>query len=349
LFSSLPGSPTSHNDNKETAMADSKQLTVVYEHPHWFTPLFTELERRGILFRKVDASVDPFDPTTLDPDRDVVFNRISPSSWTRGRGALIATTQRWLRDLEAKGVDVINGADTFDLEISKAAQLRLLRSIGARAPRTRVVRDVAELPDASRELDFPLIVKPNTGGSGAGIKRFLSIDDLRASLAANEIGIPPGDLLLLQEYHPPRTKSIVRIETLDGQFLYAIRIHLGNDSGFDLCPADVCKTTMGEELSNAACAVDAQKQGLSVEAFEAPPYAVKTVEQIARASKLDVGGIEYLESDRDGEIYYYDVNALSNFVSDPLRVIGFDPTARLVDSIEERLGVANAALAGRAS
>ncbi len=330
-------------------MADLRQLTVVYEHPHWFTPLFRELERRGIPFRKIDASVETFDSAALDPDRDVVFNRISPSAWMRGRGALIPAAQRWLQDLETRGVEVINGAETFALEISKAAQLRLLRVTGARAPRTRVVRQVAELPDASLELTFPLIIKPNTGGSGAGIRRFLAFEDLGAALAANEIAIPEGDVLLLQEYHRPHTNSIVRIETLDTRFLYAIRIHLGEDSGFDLCPADVCKTTTGVELSSAACAVDAQKQGLSVEAFDPPAHAVTTVEQIARESKLDVGGIEYLESDRDGEIYYYDVNALSNFVSDPLRVIGFDPTTRLVDSIELRLGITNVALAGRAS
>ena len=38
--------------------------------------------------------------------------------------------------------------------------------------------------------------------------------------------------------------------------------------------------------------------------------------------------------DRDGEVYFYDVNALSNFVADPLRVIGFDPFVRLADFLE---------------
>ena len=50
-----------------------------------------------------------------------------------------------------------------------------------------------------------------------------------------------------------------------------------------------------------------------------------------------MGGIEYLESSRDGRLYFYDINALSNFVAEPLKVIGFDPTARLADALEERL------------
>jgi hypothetical protein len=35
--------------------------------------------------------------------------------------------------------------------------------------------------------------------------------------------------------------------------------------------------------------------------------------------------------DRDGKIYYYDINALSNFVADARQVIGFDPVVNLVD------------------
>jgi hypothetical protein len=46
---------------------------------------------------------------------------------------------------------------------------------------------------------------------------------------------------------------------------------------------------------------------------------------------VEVGGIEYVTDDRTGRQLYYDVNALSNFVADPVRVIGFDPYQRLTD------------------
>jgi hypothetical protein len=55
------------------------------------------------------------------------------------------------------------------------------------------------------------------------------------------------------------------------------------------------------------------------------------VERIVAAAGIEVGGIEYVVDDRDGQIYYYDVNALSNFVADAPRVIGFDPFVNLVD------------------
>ena len=101
-------------------------------------------------------------------------------------------------------------------------------------------------------------------------------------------------------------------------------------------PRIICKTTDGRELTSAACPADAVKRGLSVEPYEPPRDIIDAVERIAAATHLDVGGIEYLESERDGEIYFYDINALSNFVADPVAVVGFDPTARLVDALIAR-------------
>ena len=42
---------------------------------------------------------------------------------------------------------------------------------------------------------------------------------------------------------------------------------------------------------------------------------------------------------RDGKPYFYDINALSNFVADARNVIGFDPFERLVDYLIERAGI----------
>jgi len=39
--------------------------------------------------------------------------------------------------------------------------------------------------------------------------------------------------------------------------------------------------------------------------------------------------------DRDGSLVYYDINALSNFVADAPRVIGFDPFQKLADYLEK--------------
>ena len=139
----------------------------------------------------------------------------------------------------------------------------------------------------------------------------------------------------MQEAAPLRDGHITRVETLGGRFLYAIDVFPAVDS-FDLCPADACQTTGGQELVRGACAVDAPKNGLRVEGVTPPAEIVAQVERIAREARLDVGGIEYLVDDRDGQHYFFDVNALSNFVADAPRVIGFDPFVPFADYLEER-------------
>lgn len=66
---------------------------------------------------------------------------------------------------------------------------------------------------------------------------------------------------------------------------------------------------------------------------------IEKVERTIQAAGIDVGGIEYLVDDRDGEIYYYDINALSNFVADAPRVIGFNPVENLAIIWKPRFGV----------
>jgi hypothetical protein len=93
------------------------------------------------------------------------------------------------------------------------------------------------------------------------------------------------------------------------------------------------------ELVRGACAIDAPKTGLRVQGSTPPAHVIAEVERIARAASLDIGGIEYLVDDRDGRVYYYDVNALSNFVADAPNVVGFDPWVNFVDYIERRAGI----------
>ena len=66
-----------------------------------------------------------------------------------------------------------------------------------------------------------------------------------------------------------------------------------------------------------------------------PRQQVQDVERIMKAAGIEVGGIEYMVDSRDGRLYYYDINALSNFVADASRVIGFDPFVRLADYLEQ--------------
>ncbi|HTZ89238.1 MAG TPA: hypothetical protein VMA71_02795, partial [Alloacidobacterium sp.] len=140
---------------------------------------------------------------------------------------------------------------------------------------------------------------------------------------------------------PARDSHIVRVEVLNGKFLYAIKVHITGET-FDLCPADICKTTGGVDLNRAACPVDAPKTGISVEGYEPPAEVIADVERIMSHAGIELGGVEYITDDRDGQRLYYDINALSNFVADGPRVIGFDPFVKLVDWLEAEAANVNA-------
>jgi hypothetical protein len=260
---------------------------------------------------------------------------MSPSAYTRGHGNAIFYTLHWLSFLQRHGVPVVNGYDAYVTETSKALQLTLLRELGLPAPRARVVNHAAEAVAASEGLRFPIVVKPNIGGSGAGVRRFETVQTLDAAARAGALDLGVDQTALVQEFIPADQQRIVRVEVLGGRFLYAIRIYTPGDS-FNLCPADVCQTLGGAELVRAACPVDAPKNNLRVEGYTPPPNIVDEVERLMAAARIDVGGVEYLIDARDGARYYYDVNALSNFVADAPRVVGFDPFARLVDYLEKR-------------
>ena len=58
--------------------------------------------------------------------------------------------------------------------------------------------------------------------------------------------------------------------------------------------------------------------------------------RIMAAGKLDVGGIEYLES-RNG-LMFYDINANSNLRPSIAQAFGFDPFERVVDFLLEEMG-----------
>ncbi len=325
--------------------AASPTLGILYEHPDWFRPLFHELDRRGVPYRAIPVQGHHFAPGESEALPPILFNRMSPSAWLRGGAGEVFYTTEVLNAAVRQGSRVINGPKAWAVETSKATQLGLLNGLGLPAPRARLVHNPADLPEAARGLRFPVVVKPNIGGSGAGVVRFETPEALARAAALppeadGAISLGIDGIGLVQEFIPARDGRIVRVEVLNGRFLYAIRIYTPGDQ-FNLCPADVCQSVDGAALERAACPADAPKNDLRVEAYTPPAEVVEAVERIMEAADIEIGGVEYMIDDRDGQLYYYDVNALSNFVADGAQVLGFDPFSRLVDWLEEPVGRAD--------
>jgi RimK-like ATP-grasp domain len=311
-----------------------RPIAIYHEHPDWFRPLFATFERRGTPYVRLDAASHRYEASGQKPPYGLVFNRMSPSAWTRGHGDSIFYTLQYLSHLEQLGVRVINGATAFSTEISKARQLSLLERLGLPFPRARVIHSPRYAPAAAEGLRFPVVVKPNIGGSGAGVRRFESAEALRAAAGDADWHLGIDHTGLVQEFIPAEEGRIVRVEVLGGRYLYAIRVYTDGDR-YDLCPADICQGVDGAQLERSACPVDAPKNGLRVEAYEPPAAIVADVERIMSAAGIDVGGVEYLIDGRDGKHYFYDINALSNFVADSPRVLGFDAHERLAEYLEQ--------------
>jgi len=311
-----------------------KPIAIYHEHQDWFRPLFAEFDRRGTKYVRIDARQHRFDVAKPDGDFSLLFNRMSPSAYIRGNGHGIFYTLQYLSTLERAGTRVVNGHHAFTLETSKTQQLSLLHGLGLPYPRTRVINHASQAVTAAEGFRFPIVVKANIGGSGAGIIRYNSREDLQRAVDADQIKLGIDDTALVQEFIPASGGHITRVEVLGGKYLYAIKVFFTGES-FDLCPADICKTTGGDELQRSACAVDAPKNNLRVEVYTPPREIVAEVERIMDAAKIEVGGVEYIVDERDHKLYYYDINALSNFVADGPRVVGFDPYARLADYLEQ--------------
>ena len=298
-------------------------MAVLYEHPQWFQPLFAALERRGMPFEAVQLVGHAFDPSRLEPPAPLVLSRVAQSSFLREPEHPIFYASALLDHWERCGAQVLNGADVLAIDSSKGRQLSLIASLGLGIPLTRVVHRARDLLAAAANMTFPLVVKANIGGSGAGIVRYASRDELIASIEDGTVPQSIDGVLLVQDYVPARGGSILRVETLGGRFLYAIEVESSGDS-FDLCPAD-------------ACVVQPGRSAVRIAAVQPDSELVRAAERIAQAAGLDVGGVELLIDDRDGTPRFYDINALSNFVADPLNVLGWDPHERLVDFLQEKL------------
>ena len=298
----------------------SAQLAVLYEHPQWFQPLFAALERRGLPYVPIQLADHRFDPASRGVPAPLILSRVAQSSFLREPEHPIFYAAALLQHWQNCGANVLNGAATLAIDSSKARQLSLISALGLAIPHTRVVHRSRDLLSAAEGMTYPLVMKANIGGSGAGITRYSSMEELRASVADGTVPTSVDNVLLVQDYVPARGGTILRIETLRGRFLYALEIESEGDT-FDLCPADACLARPGR---------DAIKMTAVIPSAE----IVRAAEQIAHAAHLFVGGVEVIIDDRDGTPRFYDINAMSNFVADPLNVLGWDPHDRLIDALE---------------
>lgn len=279
-----------------------RPIHVIHENPEWLPPLAAAFDRVGLPWTEWDLSGGVFD-LSAPPPEGVFYNRMSASSHTRGHRYAAELTAGVLAWLSRHGRRVVNGPRALDLEISKARQYAALEAAGVPVPRTVLaLGDAGRVAAAARERfsGGPVILKPNRGGKGLGVRLFPDADALEAHLRAlPEDERPVDGLWLLQEHVRAERPVITRAEFVGGRFLYAVEVD--TSSGFELCPADVC---------SVADAPPAPRFRILEEGVE-PDLRAK-LEAFLAANGTEVAGIEFIRA-TDGRVLAYDVNTNTNY------------------------------------
>lgn len=311
------------------------ELIVLHEHPEWQKPLFAALERRGVPFAAFDVTRAAFS-NTEPPRARLYFNQASPSAYLRGNTRAVPLALAYMRTLERLGARVLNGADVFSLELSKSAQAALLHALGIPTPFSLTFNDPSALRAHAGRIGWPAVLKPDQGGSGARIQVVNSVEEVEAIFRRDPSYWLPDNLFLLQEYlpHDPE-QGIVRLEFVGGRLLYAMRVK--THGRFNLCPSPVCNPDDGNGVCEIPAHAPVEAPPVEFHPYpEVPAEAVATATRIVQAAKLDVGGIEYLETP-DGRRVFYDINANSNLRPSVAEAFGFDPFERVVDYLAGEL------------
>jgi hypothetical protein len=280
-------------------------IHVLYENDAWLPPLTDALHARGLAFNLVFVDGGHFDVQTPPPE-GIYVNRMSPSAHTRDHGDGVVFLREYLAYLDRWGRRVVNGSQSFALEISKARQHAALEAAGILTPRTVAVAGTRTLKDAARTMALPFITKHNQGGKGLGVQLFRDLDAFDAYVDGPDFEPAFDGVTLLQQYVEPRESYITRVEIVDGRFVYALQASTAQ--GFQLCPSDAC------QIDDAFCPVgDSGKFGVSPIGADDP--LVLAYIRFCEAHGIDAAGIEFVEG-KDGRRYTYDINMNTNYNSD---------------------------------
>jgi hypothetical protein len=281
---------------------------VIHENTAWLEPLARALDAEAVPWREWFLDRGAFD-LSRPPPAGVFYNRMSASSHTRDHRYAAELTAAVLAWLVRHGRPVVNGPRALDLEISKARQYAALEAAGIRTPKTVLVAG-ADLLVAEADRHFPgapVILKPNRGGKGLGVRLFHTPGALDAYLAGPDYEAPVDGLHLLQQYIRSPEALITRAEFVGGRFFYAVEVDTSD--GFELCPAEVCA------IGDAFCPAGEEPRAkfTIVEGIDAE--LVGRCEAFLAANGIEVAGIEFIQ-DGDGTVYTYDVNTNTNYNPD---------------------------------
>lgn len=292
------------------------KIYILHENTEWVLPLRQALEKEGLSYEEWFLDRGTVD-LQQEPPEGVFYNRMSASSHTRGHRYGVELTGPVLAWLDRHGRRVINDRRALQLEVRKIEQYLALQAHGIRTPQTIAAVGREQVLKAARSMnDVPFILKPNRGGSGAGVQLFETVSDLEDYLDTADPAFSLDGVFLVQEYIPPSDGHIVRTEFIGGEFYYAVKVD--TSGGFELCPADNCGP--GDAYCPTSENTGEQQQKFSL----IPEYTnpdIPAYKRFLAANGMEIAAIEYV-TDEKGNRYVYDVNTNTNYNRDAERNAG---------------------------
>ena len=281
---------------------------VIHENEAWLEPLARALDAEHLPWQSWFLDRGAFDLSEPPPE-GVFYNRMSASSHTRDHRYAAELTASVLAWLAGHGRRIVNGPRALDLEISKARQYAALEMAGIGTPRTVLIAGKDQIAAAAGRhfAGGPVILKPNRGGKGLGVRLFHTPEALAQYLDSADYEAPVDGLHLLQQYVRAPLPLITRAEFIGGQFFYAVEVD--TSEGFELCPADACA------VDDALCPAGEDPRAKFTIIDDIEPGLKQRYEAFLAANRIEVAGIEFIR-DAAGEVYTYDVNTNTNYNPD---------------------------------
>ena len=291
-------------------MKNKLKSYIIHENEEWLIPLRKALEKFDVQYEEwlLDDMTINIDQS---PPKGIFFSRMSASNYTRNHLHSNQSSNIILTWLENHNRRVINGTNVLKIEFSKVLQQLLLKQSGFKTPKTIVAVGINKIKEAASNLNvYPMIIKPNQGGKGFGVKLINTMNELDKMLEDNLINSSKDDTWLLQEKISTNEEFITRMEFIGGNFIYSLKVFSKNS--FELCPADACEVDLDQ-----FCPVDEINDiNNSQPSFFIDNDPDKNLaEQLTiflKKHQIEVAGVEFIRN-KDGVPIFYDINTNTNY------------------------------------